>query len=39
MLHKLNKVDYTKVMFFQVISLLNFQGKICEKVVNHILAD
>lgn len=39
MLRKSNKVDYTGVKTYQVISFLNCLGKVYEKVVAEVLAD
>lgn len=32
-LKKPNKIDYTFVKFYQVINLLNYLGKVVEKIV------
>lgn len=39
MLHRRNKIDYTVVKFYWVISHLKCLGKVCEKVPAEMLAD
>lgn len=38
MLHKPNKIDYNVVKSYNVISLLNYLGKVCKKIAAEMLA-
>lgn len=38
-LHKLNKIDYTVIKSYHVVSLLDWLSKVYEKVVVDMLAD
>lgn len=39
MLLKQNKLDYSNIKVYCVMSILNNLGKVCEKVVLHMLAE